>query len=788
MIGETIGNFRLVGRLGRGGMGEVYLGEQTSIGTKVAVKVLSEIVSSDSEHLQRFFNEARAVSKIQHAGIVKIFDVGIHSSGHAYLVMEFLDGESLAARLRRVGRLPVAEIADIGKQIASVLAATHAAGVTHRDLKPDNVFCVPDRELASGERVKVLDFGIAKLSGTLANVSPQTVGAMGTPAYMAPEQWGDASKVDWRADLYSLGCLAFEMACGRPPFAASNIAEACGKHLNETPPKPSDLVAAVPRELDALIADLLEKKPGARPASAAVVARRFEALAGVAGTIPASSLPRRADPMGATMASEERVAAVARTVAVTPRPVKRRARWPWVVLALLAAGGGAAAYVLIHRGTPRDDAAALGPANADWCKLAAAPLLDGSSDRAVLPRYHFTPGQTAEVNMTTQTQHSVIQRGVRDDHDVTLTLEGTVVWLAAEGDRFSASWKLSNLEITKLQRGGTRDESHYETARWSFDTKETPEGYGPFRALQGAEILVTIDARGAILDSNLEELADQLARGGADPEVRALFAPAHVFRLMFPRLPAKPVKIGDTWKGAALDEPLGREGTQSSPMQMRLLAVSADGNQLLIGVAPELRIDVTGKVRMIGKDGRVAMWAQLDQTRHQIVAGAFRACTDLKIDTDAGTRNIGTQLTYSYDAVTSVAAPAPPPPPAVDAAVAAAPDAAVAPDAATEPDAVVAPDAGVDDGEPPLVEPSGAIGDALRAAKDRLAACVTGGGGRLTVRMRVGSDGRVRSASATGLSGKENQCLGEVIRTLVIERKPGAPPFSVTVPIVVRAR
>src|SRR5262252_11039569 len=156
-------------------MGEVYLAEQTNIGTRVAIKVLRPEVSSDTEHVQRFFNEARAVSKIQHAGIVKIFDVGYASGGEAYLIMEYLEGETLANRIER-GRLPIPELGDFGKQIASVLGATHGAGITHRDLKPDNIYIVPDRELARGERVKILDFGVAKLSGTLASNSPRTQG------------------------------------------------------------------------------------------------------------------------------------------------------------------------------------------------------------------------------------------------------------------------------------------------------------------------------------------------------------------------------------------------------------------------------------------------------------------------------------------------------------------------------------------------------------------------------------------------------------------------------------
>jgi serine/threonine protein kinase len=260
-------------------MGEVYLAEQQSIGTRVAVKLLQAAISEDKDHVQRFFNEARAVSRIQHAGIVKIFDVGFHTqTGQAYLIMEYLEGESLGHRIRR-SPLALSEVADVGRQIASVLEATHAAGITHRDLKPDNIYLVPDRELASKERVKVLDFGIAKLSGTLGASSPRTVGTLGTPAYMAPEQWGDSSKVDGRADIYALGCVTFEMMCGRPPFEARTYAEACAQHLTMEPPRVSSIVPDAPPALDDLLARLLAKDPAARPQSLHDVVAAFTLLA-----------------------------------------------------------------------------------------------------------------------------------------------------------------------------------------------------------------------------------------------------------------------------------------------------------------------------------------------------------------------------------------------------------------------------------------------------------------------------------------------------------------------------
>jgi len=374
VLGETIGNFKIVQKLGRGGMGEVWLGEQQSLGTRVAIKLLLEAFPPESEDVLRFFNEARAVSKIQHAGITKIFDSGVLPNGRAYLVMEYLDGESLAHRIQR-GAVSRAALADIGRQIASVLDATHTAGITHRDLKPENVFLIPDREQPRGERVKVLDFGVAKLTGTLAANSPRTFGTLGTPTYMAPEQWGDASQVDWRADLYSLGCVAFEMACGKPPFACKTVAEACAKHLNDTPPLASSQSPGVPPELDRLIAQLLAKQPGDRPASMREVERTFEqigrAMAGDATseTLPVGSLPPNADVLATVTAGQ----------AAATEPVRKRNAL-WIAAGAIVIAGGATAGALAVRGgedkpPPAEHHAVVTAIVAD-----AAPALDATRD------------------------------------------------------------------------------------------------------------------------------------------------------------------------------------------------------------------------------------------------------------------------------------------------------------------------------------------------------------------------------------------------------------------------
>ncbi|MDB4962478.1 MAG: Protein kinase [Myxococcales bacterium] len=257
-------------------MGEVYVGTQQIVQTRVAIKVLREDISNDRKHVQRFFNEAITASKIKHAGIVNIFDVGFHGE-RAFLIMEHLEGESLASRIKRPPRIALGEIIDTSAQLASILEATHAAGITHRDLKPDNIFVTTDAELASKRRIKVLDFGIAKLSATAA-AGPEatamtlTNSSMGTPAYMAPEQWVDAASADARADIYALGCVIFELCCGRPPFVASTHAEACAKHLHEVAPRVHDLVAELPASIDALVVRTLAKKPDERPPIREVVA------------------------------------------------------------------------------------------------------------------------------------------------------------------------------------------------------------------------------------------------------------------------------------------------------------------------------------------------------------------------------------------------------------------------------------------------------------------------------------------------------------------------------------
>src|SRR5262245_43917685 len=190
VIGQVLGNYRVTGVLGQGGMGMVYEGEHAILRRRVAIKVLLPERSQNAEAVQRFFNEARASTLIHHPGIVDIIDFGYHAGGSAYIVMEFLEGDSLSRYLGRMQRLSPELALPVLRQLASALGAAHRKGIVHRDLKPDNLFLIPDPDMIGGVRVKVLDFGIAKLVDTDLHNSPRTRtgSVMGTPLYMSPEQ------------------------------------------------------------------------------------------------------------------------------------------------------------------------------------------------------------------------------------------------------------------------------------------------------------------------------------------------------------------------------------------------------------------------------------------------------------------------------------------------------------------------------------------------------------------------------------------------------------------------
>src|SRR5579859_6278662 len=278
---STLGRkFRLVRRLGAGGMGTVFLAEQIAVGNRpVALKILLRKLIDDPEFLLRFQNEAASTGRIHHANVVTIYESGQADDGSPYIAMEYLDGESLRQALTRRGSFPIAECASIIGQAARGLNAAHKLGIIHRDLKPDNIFLTRGDE---GEIVvKVVDFGIAKLRESATHTMTGTV--LGTPAYMSFEQASGmkSEELDARSDVYSLGVVAYEMLTGRVPFHSDTPLGYVRKHLSEEPPpfraaKPG--LAASP-ELEAVVMKALAKDRDARFSSVMEFARAFACAA-----------------------------------------------------------------------------------------------------------------------------------------------------------------------------------------------------------------------------------------------------------------------------------------------------------------------------------------------------------------------------------------------------------------------------------------------------------------------------------------------------------------------------
>jgi len=348
-VADVVGSYRIIGKLGEGGMGTVYIAEHALIGRKAAIKVLLREMSHRQDLVTRFFNEARAATAVKHPGIVEIYDFGYHTDGSAYIVMEYLEGESLSARLRRIGPLSATRAAVLGRQVAGALGAAHAKGIVHRDLKPDNIFIVRDSDIVDGERTKILDFGIAKLvAGNQLGASVTRTGmVMGTPAYMSPEQSKGAGNVDARADLYALGCILFEMVCGRPPFVAEGAGDVMAQHIYVPVPAPSSFRPVTP-QLEQFLMHALAKDPAHRFQSAE------EMIAALQIAVPSGSFPGTAEPIAASVRApfasippQQTTLSAATATAGVPYQRRRRS-WVVPVIAVVAVTGGAAAIAISH--------------------------------------------------------------------------------------------------------------------------------------------------------------------------------------------------------------------------------------------------------------------------------------------------------------------------------------------------------------------------------------------------------------------------------------------------------
>jgi len=356
ITGWMAGEYRLGRKLGEGGFGTVYEAVHPLLKRRAAVKVLHRIAGSDSDSVLRFVAEARAVNQIKNRHIIDIFSFGKLTDGRHFYVMDLLEGEPLDRFIAREGRCSVESTVQLLRPIAEALDAAHAAGVVHRDLKPQNIYLIWD---ATGETVpKLLDFGMAKLLGD-SRVHTVSGTPLGTPLYMSPEQArGDV--VDGRSDVYALGVLCHELLTGRLPITGENTIAVLMAHIIQAPPRVSEVNPELSPELDAPVLRMLAKKPEERPATAAEALAELARAAERAGASVPSGPPRLSRPPPDTDSNRVRSAETAdttlqtlsggslsdpdqgRAAMVRSASLRQKERSRWPLWALLVAVGAAA--------------------------------------------------------------------------------------------------------------------------------------------------------------------------------------------------------------------------------------------------------------------------------------------------------------------------------------------------------------------------------------------------------------------------------------------------------------
>ncbi|MDP3503755.1 MAG: FHA domain-containing serine/threonine-protein kinase [Myxococcales bacterium] len=363
--GSTVGGrYRIIKKLAAGGMGEVYQAEHIELHKQFAVKVMLPALSSDQEFVARFKREAISASRIGQQNIIDISDFGQTDDGRFYFVMEFLDGVTIASLLHRQGPLPVPRMVNIALQTSRALAAAHAQGIVHRDMKPENVMVLQRR--GQPDFVKVLDFGVAKVStGPALGGQTQLGMVVGTPQYMSPEQAMGVA-VDSRTDTYALGLILYEMLSGKPTFHGDTASILMVKQVTEpAPPFSAELSETMPAALHDLIFQMLEKDPNKRPESLDKVVEALETLlahlrvgaklptATVSGRFPSTATPHTVSPVRVTSSGlpiappqtrHERVPISEPEDTLPPPPAKSKA--PFIiagVLLLVIIGAGAVA-------------------------------------------------------------------------------------------------------------------------------------------------------------------------------------------------------------------------------------------------------------------------------------------------------------------------------------------------------------------------------------------------------------------------------------------------------------
>jgi serine/threonine protein kinase len=321
LLGVSIGGYTITRKLGEGGMGAVYQATHPK-GKSIALKVLHPDFTSNPLILQRFFNEAKAVNQIGHPHIIDISDFGYLPNNQPYIAMEFLEGKDLAGRLEARQPLFEAEAIDLTMQVLDALSATHQAGVVHRDLKPENIFLLKSKKDPTRWFVKVLDFGIAKLSQGDTSTKPGTMTGtiLGTPPYMSPEQARGESKITYAADLYSLGVILYELLTGRTPFKEANYLGYLVAHQRKTPASPKTHNPRISEATAQVVLRCLAKQPDDRFASAKAMS---DALARCLRLLPAAlaTQTRLQTPPQSNVVKVVSVPVAPLASAVAPRPM-----------------------------------------------------------------------------------------------------------------------------------------------------------------------------------------------------------------------------------------------------------------------------------------------------------------------------------------------------------------------------------------------------------------------------------------------------------------------------------
>src|SRR6266849_72248 len=298
------GQYQIEKMLGKGGMGAVFLARHILLGDRVAIKLLPPEMRNNTEWLRRFQREGQAARRFRHHNAVTVFDLRTSSDGAIYLVMEYVEGNTLDAEMKKHGRFAPAEALAMLEPIMSVLNAAHAMGVVHRDLKPENIMI--GKATTEGEPVvKLLDLGIAKLkevagSEKTGNTNLTIAGQMlGTPYYMSPEQWGElprdgSSEIDGRADIYSLGLVFYELIAGQKPFGGLTLSELRREHVHVKPTPLNEVVANVPPGFSDAIARSVAKDRSERQETAGQLANELKAALAAEGVSPSMPLPSSA--------------------------------------------------------------------------------------------------------------------------------------------------------------------------------------------------------------------------------------------------------------------------------------------------------------------------------------------------------------------------------------------------------------------------------------------------------------------------------------------------------------